>query len=387
MATTAKIETGGQGPAEAMRETLRMILADEAVSAVLTARRTPGGGAVMPALIADPDRLDEADPLAPAFPLNSARLLGRLTRGESRGMIAAVLRPCEIRAFVELCKLNQGSMDNVLLLGLDCPGAFANAGYREFALDRAPSGVSRDFLAAFLPGGAAVAEAEGAPPLARACRACEHPTARAADCMIGLFGEDPEKVMTLVSQTPKGQALINRLGLPEAGRELIESRTAALETLIETRTAYRDAMFEETAKATNGLEKLGAFLSGCVNCYNCRVACPVCYCRECVFVTDVFDHEPWEYLNWAGRKGALKLPPDTLFYHLTRLAHMSAACVGCGQCSNACPNDVPVMELFRMTAAGVQKAFGYEAGSDPEAPPPLSVFQEREFSEVTGGVD
>lgn len=81
------------------------------------------------------------------------------------------------------------------------------------------------------------------------------------------------------------------------------------------------------------------------------------------------------------------MPTDTVFYHLTRLAHMSAACIGCGQCSNACPNEVPVMELFRTVAHGVQKAFGYSAGASFEQEPPLSVFGEKEFSEVTGGKD
>ena len=78
------------------------------------------------------------------------------------------------------------------------------------------------------------------------------------------------------------------------------------------------------------------------------------------------------------------MPTDTLFYHITRLAHMSTACVGCGQCSNACPNDIPVMELFRTVAQGTQQAFDYEAGRSLEEDPPLSVFREDEFAEVVG---
>jgi formate dehydrogenase subunit beta len=81
------------------------------------------------------------------------------------------------------------------------------------------------------------------------------------------------------------------------------------------------------------------------------------------------------------------MPTDTVFFHLTRLAHMSTACVGCGQCSNACPNDIPVMELFRSAAQKTQAAFDYEAGRDPNEPPPLAVFQEKEFSAMTGGTD
>jgi formate dehydrogenase subunit beta len=143
-------------------------------------------------------------------------------------------------------------------------------------------------------------------------------------------------------------------------------------------------MFAETSEATNTIEKLNNYLAKCVNCYNCRVACPVCYCKECVFVTDVFNHDPVQYLRWAKRKGVIKMPTDTVFYHLTRLAHMSTSCVGCGQCTNACPNDIPVMELFRTVSYHTQKTFEYEAGRNIEDDLPLSVFREDELEEVVG---
>jgi len=143
-------------------------------------------------------------------------------------------------------------------------------------------------------------------------------------------------------------------------------------------------MIVETDAATGNLESLTAYLANCVNCFNCRVACPVCYCRECVFVTDVFDHEPFQYLLWAEKKGVIKMPTDTVFYHITRLAHMSTACVGCGQCSNACPNDIPVMELFRTIAHRIQPAFDYLAGRSLDERPPLSEFREDEFEDVVG---
>ena len=63
---------------------------------------------------------------------------------------------------------------------------------------------------------------------------------------------------------------------------------------------------------------------------------------------------------------------------------MSTACVGCGQCSNACPNDIPVMEIFRTIAQRTQEAFDYQAGKSIDEEPPLSVFREEEFAEVVG---
>jgi formate dehydrogenase subunit beta len=285
--------------------------------------------------------------------------------------VAAVLRPCEIRAFVELVKLNQGNMDDVLLIGMDCLGAFSNADYPGFAGDD-PAGATRRFLDQAVGGGEL--------NLAKACLACEHPAPEGADLVVGVAGVDLDDFLPVHSRTARGEGLLNRLGLPATTEH--QARKQALETLTARRIEFRDRMFEETTQAIGGLDKLAEYLAGCVNCYNCRVACPVCYCRECVFLTDIFDHKPHQYLGWARQKGALKMPTDTVFFHLTRLAHMSTACVGCGQCSNACPNHVPVMELFRTLSDHTQRAFDYQAGRSADEPPPLSVFKEEEFPET-----
>ncbi|MDD4952460.1 MAG: Coenzyme F420 hydrogenase/dehydrogenase, beta subunit C-terminal domain, partial [Desulfovibrionaceae bacterium] len=378
---TAKIEVRDKNPVAALQTFLAQVLEDEYVAGVLAPRHLNDNGALMPTLVTDPAMLDRVDPLAPAFPFNAAKTLVKLTNGEMVNKVAAVLKPCEIRAFVELVKLNQGNMDNALLIGVDCLGSFGNTEYLNYVKDADPIASSQDFARAALAG----EESPGGTPIAKACMACEHPSAVQADLSIGLVGLDIDDHLVVSAHTARGEGLLSRLGLPDVAEA--PSRAKAMAELVKKRTAFRDKMFEETNEATASVEKLARYLSGCVNCYNCRVACPVCYCKECVFVTDVFDHKPWQYLDWAGNKGMLKMPTDTVFYHLTRLAHMSTACVGCGQCSNACPNDIPVMELFRTVAARTQAAFGYEAGKSTDDAPPLSVFQEKEFSEVTGGVD
>ncbi len=378
MALTTLLDVKNQNPSATLNDFFRAVLETEEIGAVLAPRKLPVKNVVMPALIAHPDQMEGVDPLAPYFPMNAAKIASRLFRKPGGAKTAAVLRPCEIRAFVELVKLHQGTTDEAVIIGVDCLGAYMNKDYPK-AAGADPDAATKAFVKAGLAG--ETPEANGA-HLATACQACEHPVPEGADILIGLFGMNVDKQIMVQGLTEKGENLLRQMELPEADPPA--ERKAAADKVIAARKTYRDAMYEETKAATDSLEKLTAYLAGCVNCYNCRVACPVCYCKECVFVTDVFNHEPSQYLRWAARKGAIKMPTDTVFYHVTRLAHMSTACVGCGQCSNACPNDIPVMELFRTVARDTQKAFDYEAGRSLEEKPPLSVFREQEFSEVVG---
>jgi formate dehydrogenase (coenzyme F420) beta subunit len=378
MAKTALHDVTEQNLPSSLASFFRSMLNLDDISAVMVPMRLPVNDMVMQTLVADPGELDGADPFAPFFPMNSARLVSRLTRRRSAGgTVIVVLRPCEIRAYIELVKLKQGVADDIIVVGIDCPGAFQNNDYRKF-VSKAPDSSTRKFIKDIISGENTFPGDVG---ISSACRSCTHIVSDGADLSIGIFGLDIDKEFLVSARTEKGERLFSRLGLVEQAEP--GDREGAIEKMVAGHEAFRDKMFEETRELTSSPEKLSAYLSGCINCYNCRVACPVCYCRECVFVTDVFDHEPYQYLRWAGRKGKIKMPTDTVFYHITRMAHMSTACVGCGQCSNACPNDIPLVELFAATAHLTQAAFDYEAGRSLEEDPPLSVFKENEYAETT----
>lgn len=381
MATAATINVKEHGTFASLNGFFKSILELEEISALLIPVRLHHKNNIMPMLVTDVAALENAEPLAPAFPINAAIQVSKLTRKPVGGKIAVVLRPCEIRAFVELVKLNQADTKELVILGIDCPGAFDNASYREFVkghenpVDATKAFVEQTIFKQSRP--------SDWPEIATACKSCIHPTPDGADIAVELFGSDADTPIPVRALTEAGEAVIRNLDFPDAA-EANDRRKTAVASIIKERKAFRDQMITETRKATDSLEKLTAYFSDCVNCYNCRAACPVCYCRECVFLTDTFAHEPFQYLQWATRKGAVKLPADTLFFHLTRLSHMSLACVGCGQCSNACPNDIPVMELFAAVALKTQNAFEYEAGKDVKDNPPLTQFKEDELEEIVG---
>jgi formate dehydrogenase subunit beta len=378
MATTARLDVKNGDLLEALRGFARAILDLDDIGAILAPFRLPMKDMVMPTLLTDSDQVQGIDPLSPAFPMNSAKIVSRLTRKPSGHRIAAFLRPCETRAFHELVKLHQGDIQDLIIIGVDCLGAFSNRDYAQWVATNETT-ATEVFYTSVLKG---QDPGDGSIEPTAACRACELPIALGADISIGLFGVDTSAMLLLEARTDQGHALLEKLDYPKI--DAPNQRKKAVEGLIAARITARDRMVAEIREATNSLDKLAGYLANCVNCYNCRVACPVCYCRECVFVTDVFDHDAVKYLRWAEKKGAVKMPTDTVLYHITRMVHMSTACVGCGQCSNACPNDIPVMELFRSAALGTQAAFEYEAGRSLDEKPPMSEFREEEFEDVVG---
>jgi formate dehydrogenase subunit beta len=117
MRTILTSENGN--PLPAIQGFLRRLLETGVVDLLLVPMRTPAG-TVTPALVSDPVRLSEADPLAPVMPTNTATLVGRLSYKEPRPRLGAVLRACELRALVELAKMQQASTVDVILIAMDC---------------------------------------------------------------------------------------------------------------------------------------------------------------------------------------------------------------------------------------------------------------------------
>jgi formate dehydrogenase subunit beta len=364
-------------PTTAARALLAALLQQNVVKGVLVPASS-AHGAVAHRLITDPALMASAEPLAPVVPVSGARLAAALTARPAGQPLAAVMRSCEIRAFIELTKLHQGSLDELLVIGVDCVGRFEN---RDFAaLRREREDLTLAFLQAAPTGAGRVLDRD----LPAACTMCEHPVADHADLRLGFLGDDPAQRLWVEWVSERGRAAQAALG--HAAEPPPPQRAAAVAALTAARRTVgvqHLAAFRETTKDLAGL---AAAVADCVVCTNCRVACPVCYCRHCVFTTDTFQHEGEEYLRSAGKWGATRLPADNVFYHLTRMVHVGTLCVGCGQCSSACPNDVPVMELIRTMAERAQARFAYEPGRSPTDPQPLATFEASEYDDVTGQV-
>ncbi len=372
MARDALIEVGEGGLLEALNKLWSRLLEEGLVDALLIPKELPSGSNVVQTLITSPDKLQLTNPLAPVLPVNSARIISPITKvAPSQRKIGVVLRPCELRATIELVKLKQVSLENLVLIGMDCFGTYSVSDYAEFA-QKNPSPVEKF---------SAIARYDEDDPLLReACRICEYPFPLNSDLSIGLMGIDLEKGVLLQAATAEGERILEKLGLKDGGGA--EEREAAIARLVSERAKRRDEFFQQTLKEVHGLENLLDAFSPCIGCHNCRDVCPMCYCKECFFDSPTFEWEADKYLGWASRRGALRMPTDTLLFHLTRLNHMAISCVGCGLCQEACPNGVPVFSIFRLVGSRVQKVFDYLPGRSLDEELPLATFKEVELEKV-----
>jgi len=392
MSVTAYLKVAEGDTLGTLQHFLGQLLTEDIVDALLVPQKLPTGDNVVPTLIRDPAKLAGVDPIAPVMPVIAAQAVSNVTATEHGERLAAVLRSCELRAVIELVKLQQASLENVILIGVDCLGTYEVRDYAR--LIEAGVDPTAEVLAKVAEGQLSAHEGY---QLRAACRMCEKPIPGGPDVYhpditIGFLGMDPSLQILIDAsddlaeklglEAAEGSSAVRRGEPVEPSGQASAKRKEIVERLIAERTAERDRVFAAFRERVTGMDTLLAEFSTCIRCYNCMGACPICYCKECIFRTPTFDHASPQYFRWAERKGSIRLPTDTLLFHLTRLNHMATSCVGCGMCESACPSELPVALIFRTVGQETQAIFDYHPGRSLEEEVPVSTFREDELAEL-----
>jgi len=111
----------------------------------------------------------------------------------------------------------------------------------------------------------------------------------------------------------------------------------------------------------------------CIRCNACRNICPACNCKKCVFENTEYD---------TPQKVNVTSFEEQMF-HIVRAYHVTGRCTDCGQCSRACPQNVPLHLLNRKFIKDINELFGeFQAGADTETPSPLTSFNINDDPEV-----
>jgi len=247
---------------------------------------------------------------------NLARYLPKM--GDQR--VAVVAKGCDSRAIVALIVEKQIAREKLTIIGVPCQ--------RMVDWHKVAKAVQGEILEAEERGEEIVVRGDGFEKvlrredyLARACETCAHRNPVLYDILVG------EEVKEDTSN-------------PYADVEAFEARPPD----------ERWAHFERQ-------------VSRCIRCYACRDACPMCYCEEC-FV----DHAT---PRWIGTGID---PSDIEMWHIVRAYHQTGRCVECGACERACPMEIPLLYLTKKLCKEVGELYGFEAGMDLEALPPLATF-------------
>jgi ferredoxin len=140
---------------------------------------------------------------------------------------------------------------------------------------------------------------------------------------------------------------------------------AAAGNAADTRYAELDAFLKKTPA-----ERMAYWreeLSRCVKCYACRQACPLCYCERCI----VDKNRPTAIDTSATLKG-------NFAWQITRAFHLAGRCVGCDQCTRACPAGIDLRLLNLTMAKAAEAHFAYRAGMDRQAEPVIGGYSEQD---------
>ena len=300
----------------ALRAKSRELLADGTVELIIGYEQGTLPLRTTPCFIRDPDEVERL-----VWNASCENNLATYLHGQT-GVVGIVTKGCDGRSIVSEIAERQIPRENVVIIAMPCEGV----------IDRRKIEAKLD--------GREVLEAQ------------------VAGERVGLRGQNFEEAVDLGDVLWDGCVTCRHRNPPLRDIEIGEPA----ETLSDA-DEYEAVRANEAKTAEERWAYFTNEFGRCIRCYACREACPLCYCTEC-FVDQT---QP----SWFGKGSDVS---DLMAFHLVRAFHVAGRCLDCGACSRACPMHIDLRMLLKRVEKDVHELYGYEAGMDIEATPPLAAF-------------
>ena len=343
------IETHGD-PLGAVREFVKTVWLEAGLDGMLVTPNGSHAASAKPRLADDPQQLAEVNPFKPLMTVNAARLVPDLLRQHPQARLGALLRPCEMRALVEMTKHDSFTLDNLLTIGIDCLGTLPADEYQwraeraeKLHSDQPASSLAQEALQFARQGGMAAYRYRSA------CQFCGAPDARNADLNIHVLGL-PVRQYILVQA--RDQAASERYKLSSiTGGKADPELVAQHERLLAKMSQRHQHILETITEGLGSLlmadvEAVITQLRHCGDCQICMNVCPICSVDR-------------------PERGA-----DGKFARQD-VARWLVSCAGCGMCEQSCPSRLPLTAIFTHLSQQLAEQAAYVPGRSANEPLPV----------------
>ncbi len=270
--------------------------------------RPPGTSQVEARFVQTAAALRHVDPFAPVMRCNAAKLAAELAQEHPTDRLGAVLRPCEIRALVELDRREGFDFSRFLIVGVDCVGTFPVEDYAARASFAGGADALTNEVLQFARSGGL-----GVNRYRVACQMCDTHMPEGVDLILNVFGLATHEMLLV---TVRKDALIDQLGLAEITDgpadpahvwEHVQAHNVVTARRVRNRERFMQALPQTLPR---NLTDLAVHLATRATCHECFKACPL---------VDTS-------LNLGSSDEAA-----------VQLSRWLDSCVECGMCEQACP--------------------------------------------------
>jgi len=299
---------------------------------------------IKPQVLRDPQQLENLNPFTPLMPSNAAKLVPELLTASPEKRIGVLLRPCEMRALVEMTKHDSFTLNDIVSVCVDCLGTFPEDEYQWRAnRKRNRSGLAGEAIQFARHGGIVPYRYRSA------CQICPSPEALGADLNIGVLGLPVRQHLLVDAGNGKiAQSLkLEQITDGMADTSLVEQHRRMIAKLNQRNSRTRERVIKSLSEVLpSNVDDLITHLENCGQCQDCLDNCPICS----------VDYPKRSHIGKYDRED---------------IKRWLISCSGCGMCEQTCPSHLPLSIMFGYIHEQIAETYNYSPGRSIEEPLPI----------------